>query len=420
VNRFLVAGGRVVAPGGIRAADVLVEDGVVVEVGAASADEVLDATGCFVLPGGIDPHTHALGQIGEASRCAAFGGTTTTLAFSDTGAGEGPVAALARGEEQVGASAIDVGLHAKIWEPELVTREQLAEAKAHGALGVKLFTCYREWGIMTSDRRLYEIARDCAELGLLLMVHCENGDLIDALAAEHGVVLEAGVRPDPRDLAVTRPPVTESEAVFRVLALAGLAGAETYLVHLTTAESLEHVRRARARGQVVHAEVNTHHLTFDESAGHMSVPPLRPREHVEALWAGVADGTVDTLGTDHHHHAGPGLRGLEVRLPLFLSEGARRGIPLERLVDVACAAPARIFRQPGKGRIEAGADADLVLWDPDARWAVRVEALHDGFGTTAYDGIDVEGRVRAVLLRGELLVRDGELYPGAGGRYLPV
>ncbi len=425
-----MSGGWVVTPEGVRHVDVLSEDGVIaelVEPGRAEADKTIDATGSFVLPGGIDPHTHVLGQVAEASRCAAFGGTTTTLAHSDTGSGEGPVAALARARDtQIPSSAIDVGLHAKVWEPELLTRDELAEAKASGALGVKVFTCYREWGIMTSDRRLYEIARDCAALDLLLLVHCENGDLIDALAAEQGVVFEPGQRPDPRVLGVTRPPLAESEAVFRVLALAGLAGAETYLVHQTTAAGLEHVRRARERGLRVHAEVNTHHLTFDESVVEgpaperfFTVPPLRPRPNVEALWAGVADGTVDTLGTDHHHHAGPGLRGLELRLPLFLSEGRRRGIPLERLVDVACSAPARIFGQPGKGRIEPGADADLVVWDPEERWTVRADALHDGFGLSSYEGIEVDGRVRAVTLRGELLVRDGELYPGPGGRYLP-
>ena len=403
-----VAGGLLVTPGGAREADVVVADGRIASVVAPGEAHgaVVDARGCTVLPGGVDPHAHLLADIVTATAAAARGGTTTVLSFTAPRPAELAPAAFARArDELVPLAAVDVELHPSIWDPDRLDATVLAALARLGARSVKLFLAYPELGIMASDRTLYETLRDASRLGMIVMVHCENAGVIAARVDE---LLAAG-RKDPRAFVESRPPGVEEEAVARTLALAALADAPVYLVHLTTAASLDLVRAARRRGQRVFAEACTHHLLLDEGVysgpepeRYLVVPPLRARADVEALWAGVEDGTLDAIGSDHA--AAPyrpdvppgdftslpyGFRGVEERLPLVLGEGLSRGVPLERLADLLCAGPARIFGlHPRKGAIVAGADADLVVWDPAGEWR----------GTTgAYAGAAVAGGIRRVL-----------------------
>src|ERR671932_464745 len=236
--------------------------------------EGVDTRGCVVLPGGVDPHAHPLADI-EAATAAA---------------------------ELVPRAAVDVRLHPSIWEPERLDRAELERLRAAGARSVKLFTAFPELGMVADDRKLYETLRDAARLGMLVMVHCEVSGAIDALVDE---ALAAG-RTGARVFAETRPPLVEEAQVERVLALARLADAPVYLVHLSTAGSLDLVRAARRRGQTVWAEACTHYLVLDDSRydgddaeRFLVAPPLRSRSDVDALWEGVADGTVDTIGSDH-------------------------------------------------------------------------------------------------------------------------
>jgi len=398
-----ITGGVVVRPEGAQKADVVVADGRIaaIEPPSGGGGDV-DARGCVVLPGGVDPHTHLLSDPAAAGELAAHGGTTTALSFTAPQPGESPAEAWLRArDELLPLAAVDVFLNPSIWEPERLIRDDLVELKELGARSVKLFTAYRELGMQASDRTLYEALRDAGGLGLLTMVHCENGDVIAALVAEH---LAAG-RCEARYFAACRPPEVEVEAVGRVLTLAGLARSPVYLVHLSTAGALDLVRAARARGQTVFAEACIHHLVLDEEGWDerfLVAPPLRARADLEALWAGVADGTLDTVGSDHAqvpYQPPPaddftgiayGFRGVEERLPLLLSEGRRRGVPIERLVEVACGGPARTFGlYPWKGAIVPGADADLVVWDPDEEWTIE--------GDSPYAGLTVSGRIRSVL-----------------------
>ena len=441
MSRLLtIRGGLVVTPSGVLQTDVVVSGDRVVSLGSQDGrgGETIDAEGCYVLPGGVDPHTHLLADIASATRSAAFGGTTTALCFTNPRPGESAQEAVIRGRgEVVKAAAIDVAMHAIIGEPDRLTSKDLERVRGLGVRAVKLFLAYPDQGLMASDGCLYEVLGVAARLGLLVQVHCENGDLIEALIDEY---LGRGKR-QAAYFARSRPPEVEDEAIARTLAIAGLARATVYITHMSTAEGIRLVQGARAKGQVVGSEVCVHHLLLDtgryrgKSAERFLVaPPLRPKENLEALWSAVADGTVDTIGSDHSQlrYQPPrktpvdftslpyGLAGIELRLPLLLSEGLRRGLPIQRIAELASTRPAQVFGLfPRKGAISPGAEADLVVWDPRPEWKVKASALHDGLGDSPYSGMTVRGAIRFVTLRGRLLVANGEFVGSASsGRFL--
>jgi dihydropyrimidinase len=475
-----VTGGTVITPGGPERADVLIDGGTIAAIGdyGDPGGQRLDASGCYVLPGGVDPHCHLMPGVHAATSAAARGGTTTVLSFTGPAVGERDLDALLRnrGELERGGAVTDIGLHAAIYDPEHISYDDLAAVKRAGAAAIKIFLAYPELGIMCSTRRLYELMSAARELGLLVQVHCENAPLIDALVAEalHTearpvrtppvAVRPAGTppaaapsaedgaadagggpgRPGARIFADTRPPEVEEEAVARTLAVASLAGAACYLVHLSSAESVDQVRLARRRGQRdVFAEVCAHHLLLDDTRyaradaeRYLVCPPLRERRHVEALWEGLADGTIDTVGSDHCQvksaTTGPlaevgrcytyGLAGVGPRLPLLLSAAAARGLPIERVARLAAENPARAFgHYPAKGALAPGSDADIVIFDPDGGAVLPDDGFGDGTGDSVYASLATRGRIRAVLLRGQLIVSGGVLTDGRQpGRYLPT
>ena len=454
-----VTGGTVVTPSGPARADVLIDGGTIAAIAdeggttAAAGDhgrsggQRLDASGCYVLPGGVDPHCHLMPGVHAATSAAARGGTTTVLSFTGPAAGESDVAALLRNRAELerDGAVNDIGLHAAIYDPEHIGYDDLAAVRRAGAAAIKIFLAYPELGIMCSTRRLYELMSAARGLGLLVQVHCENAPLIEALVEEArgGASAESG-HPGARIFADTRPPEVEEEAVARSLAAASVAGAACYLVHLSSAGSVEQVRLARRRGQRgVFAEVCTHHLLLDDTryAGadaerYLVCPPLRDRGHVEALWEGLADGTIDTVGSDHcqvkSSTTGPlaeaghcytyGLAGVGPRLPLLLSAAAARGLPVERVALFAAENPARAFgHYPAKGALAPGSDADIVIFDPEGDAVLPDDGFGDGTGDSVYTGLAVRGRIRAVLLRGQLIVSGGALVDDRRpGRYLPA
>jgi dihydropyrimidinase len=436
-----VTGGTVVLPGGAVPADVVIEDGRIAALarpGSAPAGPGrLDATGCFVLPGGVDPHCHIMADVAAATRSAALGGTTTVLSFTNPGPGEEAVACFLRRRDELtaGQPAVDVGLHAVLYRPDEVA--DLAALLAAGASGIKVFLAYSELGIMWSTRGLFELMTAAARHGQVVGVHCEEGELIDGLAAAAVAAGRTGVRV----FAQTRPPGAEAAAVARVLEMARVTGATCYLVHLSCAEALDQVRLARRRGSPrLRAEVCLHHLLLDDrcylrddAERYLVCPPLRPPGHPEALWQALADGTLDLVGSDHCQERSRtigefapdgrgyryGIAGAGARLPLLLSRGLARGLPIERLAEVACASPARAFgHYPRKGVIAPGSDADLLIWDPAAETAIGADSFADGTGDSVYAGARLTGTVRDVLLRGRVLVRHGR-FVAAGGNYLP-
>ena len=441
-----VVGGTVVTPEGLRRADVLISDGKIAAIaepgsaGRTGLDARLDAEGCYVLPGGVDPHCHLMSQVHLATAAAARGGTTTALSFTNPEPGQGDLESLLRRRDQLGRgdAVIDVGLHAMLYDPQRATFADLAAARRAGAAAVKVFLAYPELGIMFSTRQLHRLMTDARQAGLVVQVHCENGPLIEELVAD---AVRSGRRGE-HVFADTRPPEVEEEAVARTLAVASLTGATCYLVHLSTAGALDQVRLARKRGRpAVYAEVCLHHLLLDDGryAGpaatrFLVAPPLRARDQVEALWEAVADGTVDAIGSDHCQTRSAvlddiavpgqsyeyGIAGIGARLPLLLSEGLRRGLPVERLVQLAAQNPARVFgHYPRKGALAPGSDADIAAFHPDGEAVLGADAFDDGTGHSVYAGLRVRGQMRAVLLRGRLIAEDGMLAPQPRqGRYL--
>jgi dihydropyrimidinase len=451
VNVSAVTGGTLVTPDGLVRADLLIRDGKVAAIGsapapatgsAAPAAGTLDAAGCYVLPGGVDPHTHLMAAPGLAAAAAARGGTTTALSFTSPRAGERDLECLLRSRAEIDGAGvlIDIGLHAAVYDPDGITEADLAAVRQAGAAAIKVFLAYPELGIMCSTRRLYELMTMARRTGLVVAVHCENAPLIEALEDEAIAASPPGT--GARIFADTRPPEVEEEAVARVLATASLAGATCYLVHLSTAGAIRQVRLARAAGHAgVRAEACVHHLLLDDAryAGadaerYLVAPPLRSPAHVEALWAGLADATIDAVGSDHcqartltggrlaaagHRHA-YGLAGIGSRLPLLLSAALARGLPVSRVAQLASEHPARAFgHYPRKGALLPGSDADVVVFDPAGRAVLPADGYGDGTGDSVYAGRAVRGRIRAVLLRGRLIVADGEVVdPEPAGTYL--
>ncbi len=439
-----VTGGTVVTPEGTERADVLIRDGTIIALTAAGAApagaERLDATGCSVLPGGVDPHCHITADVAAATRAAALGGTTTVLSFTNPGPGEGAVACLLRRRQELAAGrpAVDVGLHAMLYRPDHVVPDDLRALRDAGVSGIKVFLAYPELGIMWSTRGLFELMTAAARQGQLVQVHCEDGQVIDGLAA---AAIAAG-RTGAALFAETRPPEAEAASVAVALSTAGITGTTCYLVHLSCAQAIDQVRLARERGSpALYGEVCLHHLLLDDrcyqgtdAERYLVAPPLRPPGHQEALWQALADGTLDTVGSDHCQERsrtagefapdgqgyGYGIAGVGARLPLLLSHGLARGLPIGRLAEVACANPARAFgHYPRKGALAPGSDADVLVWDPAGATTIAADTFDDGTGDSVYLGERLAGRVRDVLLGGRPLVRQGRFAAGgAAGTYL--
>jgi dihydropyrimidinase len=439
----VIAGGTVVGPDGVDAADVLVEGAQIAEVGAVErrGADVIDATGCLVLPGAVDVHTHPFGGVRADTRSALCGGTTCALAFVDALPGERPAEAARRTlAGELPESHIDLAFHAVIWEPAAYRRGDLAEAAALGVGSVKLWLAYVELGIMADDDVALAVMQEAADLGIVVLAHCENGRAVDLLTRQRVEAGELGIG----SLPASRPIELEAECVHRFLVLAGLAGATPYVVHVTGRAPLDEIRAARHKGQTVHAEVCPHHLLFERShhegpdaLRYVMTPPLRTAADRAALLDGLRSGDVTTYASDHCHlrldrdkepvrddftQIPTGLPGIGARLPIGFALGGDAPLAAERLVDAACTQPARIFGlYPRKGVLAPGSDADVVVWDPAAPARLTVETMNDGLDWTPYEGIEVPGRVRDVLARGERVVADGRwVGEDHRGEYLPV
>ena len=423
-----VVGGTIVSPSGQAAGDVLVRDGAIVAVGAVdrAGAEIVDASGCLVLPGAIDVHTHIFGAVAADTRSALLGGTTSMLAFVDAEPGERPVEAARRTiADELPAAHADVALHTVIWEPQSYRRGDMRDVHALGVGSVKLWLAYIELGIQADDDVAFAVMQEAAELGMVVLAHCENGRVVDVLTRELVAAGELGLGSLPR----SRPIALEAECVHRFLVMAGVAGATAYVVHVTGRGPMEEIAAARERGQAVYGEACVHHLLFDESHHHgddalryVMTPPLRTPADVAALRSGLALGGLDTFASDHCHlrldrdkvpvaddftQVPTGLPGVGARLPIGLALAGEDGLTPQRLVEVACAAPARIFGLPGKGALLPGYDADVVVWDPSAPSRITLAGLADDLDWTPYDGFELPGRIRHVLARGDRVVEDG-------------
>jgi dihydropyrimidinase len=446
---LVVRGGTVVSATESRIADVAVRDGSIVAVesdlGALAGDamiEVIDATGLLVLPGAVDVHTHTRvatdaepDRFFQDSVAAAFGGTTTFLAFNNPGTGSSAAAerSLLAGLREWRAaterdSAIDYSVSLAISGR---MDDPVAELPAMVDEGVATAKAFMVFDFRLDPRRIYDAMRVLGGRGGMLQVHCEDPVLIDTAVAD------ALARGDtaPQFHASTRSTEAEAVATHRVMAFARAADVPVHVVHLSSAGALDYVRDAKARGVRAHAETCPHYLALTDAryqshdlasvAECVISPPLRAAADQGALWTGLADGSLDLIATDHvpdrmavekaralrgisFDKVSNGAPGIETLLAIAYSEGVAKGrLTIERLVDVLATSPARLFGLARKGAIEPGRDADLVLFDPAARRTLRAEDLHHTSDYTPYEGFSITGAVRSVFVRGRQVIRDG-------------
>jgi dihydropyrimidinase len=445
---LLVHGGTIVTAQRSFAGDVLVSGGRISGVIAAdragpdrpTAERVIDATGRFVLPGAVDVHTHTrIPTVEEPDRFfqdsvgAAFGGTTTFLAFNNPGTGisEAGQRTLRAGIAEWraatnGESAVDFGMSGVITAQQERPEDDVEAAVAAGVASFKCFLVY-DFGVDAA--RLRDLLRVVHRSGGLLQVHGEDRAMLDT-----GIAAQLAVgHSQPRFHAASRPPEVEAAGTRTAIAVAAEVGAPVYFVHVSCAAAIREIASARARGQAVFAETCPHYLVIDEGCyespddqctRYVVSPPFRSPADQSALWDALRDGELDVVATDSvpdrldqekRWLAQPfdtisnGAPGIETLLSVLWGRGVATGrLTPERAVDLLSTTPARLFGLPRKGAIEVGHDADLVLLDPEERWTIRAAGLHGSSDFTLFEGLEVQGRVRDVLVRGQDVIRAGE------------
>jgi dihydropyrimidinase len=455
--RTLITNGTVVNADGSTRADVLVDGETIAAVGrglagtdaAGGLDRTIDAAGKLVIPGGIDVHTHmelpfggtfAKDTFETGTRAAAFGGTTTIIDFAVQPRGrslrEGLDAWHAKAE---GNCAIDYGFHMIMSDVNDASLGEMDQLVAEGITDFKLFTAYP--GVFFSDDgAIFRAMLQTARNGGTILMHAENGLAIDVVAAN--AVAEGHT--DPYFHGVVRYPIFEGEATNRVIRLAEAAGVPVYIVHLSARDALDAVRAARDRGAMAFAETCPQYLFLSledlgngfEGAKFVCSPPLRPADHQEDLWTGLLKDDLQVVSTDHcpfdfhdqkqlgvgdFRKVPNGLPGVEDRLDLLHDGGVVAGrLSRERWVEVCSAAPARMFGLAGrKGVIAPGADADIVIYDPERRHVISAATHHMNVDYSCYEGREVQGASELVLSRGKVIVEDGAYRGRKGdGRFL--
>ena len=451
---LLIRGGTVVNADREFRADVLCEGGRITAVGTDLATpagcETLDAGGRYVIPGGIDPHTHMqLPFMGTVTRddffsgtaAAMAGGTTTIIDFVIPDPQEPLIDAYRKWRGWAEKSAGDYSFHVAVtWWSDSVHRDMGTLVTEEGVNSFKHFMAYKN-AIMCDDETLVNSFRRALELGAMPTVHAENGELVYLLQAE----MKAKGMFGPEAHPLSRPPAVEAEAAQRAIAIADVLNVPIYVVHVSCAESAAAIAAARARGQRVYGEVLAGHLVLDDSvyrnpsfeyaAGHVMSPPFRPKGHGDMLWRGLQAGSLHTTATDHctfcaeQKAAGKadfslipnGCGGVEERMAVLWHEGVNGGrLTPSEFVAVTSANAARLFNiYPRKGCIAPGADADVVLWDPQATQTLSVKTQHSLGDFNIFEGRTVQGKATHTLSRGTLVWADGDLRAVRGaGQYI--
>ncbi|MFE0629558.1 dihydropyrimidinase [Streptomyces sp. NPDC058864] len=460
MSRIVIRGGLVVTAADEVHADVLVEGGRVVALAShdsdpaqgwtGSADRVIDATGKYVIPGGVDAHTHmelpfggthASDTFETGTRAAAWGGTTTIVDFAVQSVGQSLRSGLDTWHAKADAQcAVDYGFHMILSDVNEDTLKEMDILVEEGVTSFKLFMAYP--GVFYSDDgRILRAMQRGADNGGLIMMHAENGIAIDVLVEQ---ALAAG-RTDPRYHGEVRHALLEAEATHRAIRLAQVAGSPLYVVHVSAQQAVEQIALARDEGLNVFGETCPQYLFLStdnlaepdfEGAKYVCSTPLRPKEHQAVLWRALRTDDLQVVSTDHcpfcfvgqkelgrgdFSKIPNGLPGVENRMDLLHQAVVDGHISRRRWIEIACAAPARMFGlYPRKGTIAPGADADIVIYDPHAEQVMSAATHHMNVDYSAYEGKRITGRVETVLSRGEPVI-DGREYVGRAGhgQYTP-
>jgi dihydropyrimidinase len=450
--KTLIENGTVVTAAESTKADVLVDGEKVALIGLnlpATADKAIDATGKYVIPGGVDAHTHfdlpfggsfCSDDFGTGTRAAAFGGTTTCIDFAVQSYGETLRQGLDRWFQKAEKAQTDYGLHMIVREVDDKILAEMDELIGEGITSFKLFMAYP--GVfMLDDASIFKAMQRAAGSGALILMHAENGGPINVLVDQ----LLADGKTDPVYHGVSRPASMEGEAVHRVFKLAELAGCPAYIVHLSSRDALHAVQEARDRGVPAFAETCPQYLFLShddmarpdfEGAKFVCSPPLRTKDHQEDLWKGLASGDLQIVSTDHapFNYKGQkdlgrgnfakipnGLPSVEDRVTLIF-QGVKEGrMSPSRWVDLVATSPAKMFGlYPRKGTIAPGFDADIVVFDPEAQRTISAQTHHMNVDYSCYEGMEVVGLPEVVMQRGEVLVEGGEWFGKEGsGSFIP-
>jgi dihydropyrimidinase len=420
-------------------ADVKIDGGRIVEIGPdLSGDTVLDATGCYVMPGGIDPHVHlempfmgtySADDFESGTRAALAGGTTMVVDFCLPDPGQSLIDALKRWDNKATRANCDYSFHMAVtWWGEQVFDEMKTVVQDKGINTFKHFMAYKG-ALMVNDDEMFASFSRCAELGALPLVHAENGDVVAAMQQK---LMDAGNN-GPEAHAYSRPASVEGEATNRAIIIADMAGAPLYVVHTSCEQAHEAIRRARSNGMRVYGEPLIQHLTLDESeyfdkdwdhsARRVMSPPFRSKTHQDSLWAGLASGSLQVVATDHcafttgqkrtgvgdFRKIPNGTGGLEDRMPMLWTRGVATGrITMNEFVAVTSTNIAKILNvYPRKGAILVGADADIVVWDPSKEKTIAASTQQSAIDYNVFEGKHVKGLPRYTLTRGKVAIDDG-------------
>jgi len=448
---LVIKNGTVVTATESYRADIGVDGGTIALIGRdLSGAEVIDAAGMLVMPGGVDPHTHMelpfMGSISAddfrtGTIAAACGGTTTIIDFAIQGAGQTLRQALDIWLKKAeGKACIDYGMHVAIGAMDDERMAEMGDMVEFGVPSFKVFMAYKG-SFMVDDETLFRSLIRAKEIGGLIAVHAENGDILHYLINKH--VAEG--KKEPIWHARSHPAEAEAEATHRAVVMAGMTGAPLYVVHMTAGDALEALKAGRAKGFKVFGETCPQYLMFSvekyaepgfEGAKYVMSPPLREKGDSEALWRGLAGGDLQAVGTDHcpFNFVGQkdmgkddfskipnGMPSVETRLPLLYHFGVGQGrFSVNRFVELVATGPARLFGLlPRKGTISVGADADLVLWDPKREHRLTKENLHMNVDYSPYEDVTVRGYPALTLQRGKVIVRNNQFVGDVGaGQFL--
>ena len=441
---LLVVNGDVVTKKGSERLDIGVSRGIITVLSPnlnRNADRVIDATGKLVFPGFIDAHTHmgipimnthSIDDFESGSVAAAFGGVTTIIDFTVQEKGQSLRESVELRIKKAQTCHVDCGLHVNITDQPEKRLSEISDLITDGFTAFKVFSTYRQSGMMVTWDEFRKVLQQVNEHGGLLCLHAEDNELVESCTAEHLHTGGAAAISHAR----SRPAEAEARAIARAAEIAGDLGAALYVVHVSSQAGLEAGLRARVRGVRIFLETCPQYLLLNEESyrrenGHrwITTPPLRTKLDTEALWEGLAADQIDVVGTDHcpftiqqkeagrdaFHLTPNGLPGVETLFPLMFTYGIKTGrISLQQLLRVLAENPARIFGLSNhKGALRVGADADLVIWNPEGEQTITARGLHGRADWSPYEGMTVAGKLEYTILRGRILVEGDEFLGNA-------